>query len=68
MKVFLAIPIMLIVGLSLGAGGATLLWSGMHSRATAQTQRALDLASTWEKLANENRDGWKQCLAIARRL
>jgi hypothetical protein len=62
-----ALVILPFAGIALGAGGATLLWSGMVSRAQANNGAIFKIAKDWERLANENHDGWVKCLDLARR-
>lgn len=67
MKIVLPMMAMLVAGLALGFGGASLMWSGMVSRAHAGNKDWQVITQRWEKLANENHAGWQQCLSIISR-
>jgi hypothetical protein len=80
-RIGFALIILPLVGVALGAGGATLFWSGMVSRAHAnnvtifkQTQDALrvaekwkGVASDWEIVSEKHYKGWQDCMAQLRR-
>lgn len=74
-----ALIILPIAGLSLGAGGATLLWSQMLSHSHARQADLFRIikdwevvakkhetnAATFEAIARKNEAGWRECLQIA---
>lgn len=71
MKIVLPMITMLTTGLALGAGGSTLLWSGMLSKAHANTKGAIatmkdweDIASSFEKSSRSFENTAKECLTL----
>ena len=73
MKIVLPMLIMLVTGGFLGAGGATLLWSGMVTESQGRTKQVFEIADKWRSLAEKNaalvkttQKGWNECLDMVK--
>lgn len=67
-------PVMLVAGLSMGAGIATLYWSSVADRGLRRTGETMEIAKKFEEIAKQNlqiaqrnQTGWNECLQLVDR-